>query len=64
MIFIDSIIYVERETQKGILIGHKGESIKKVGTEARMDLEKFFGKKLHLNLFVKVKKTGVKTTEI
>ena len=60
MIFIDSIIYVERETQKGILIGHKGESIKKVGTEARMDLEKFFGKKLHLNLFVKVKKTGVK----
>lgn len=56
MIFIDSIIYVERETQKGILIGHKGESIKKVGTEARMDLEKFFGKKLHLNLFVKVKK--------
>ncbi|GJN57065.1 GTPase Era [Elizabethkingia anophelis] len=56
MIFIDSIIYVERETQKGILIGHKGESIKKVGTEARMDLENFFGKKLHLNLFVKVKK--------
>ena len=56
MIFIDSIIYVERDTQKGILIGHKGESIKKVGTEARMDLEKFFGKKLHLNLFVKVKK--------
>jgi GTP-binding protein Era len=56
MIFIDSIIYVERETQKGIIIGHKGESIKKVGTEARMDLEKFFGKKLHLNLFVKVKK--------
>ena len=56
MIFIDSIIYVERDTQKGILIGHKGESIKKVGTEARMDLEKLFGKKLHLNLFVKVKK--------
>lgn len=56
MIFIDSIIYVERDAQKGILIGHKGESIKKVGTEARMDLEKFFGKKLHLNLFVKVKK--------
>ena len=38
MIFIDSIIYVERETQKGIIIGHKGESIKKVGTEARIDL--------------------------
>ena len=56
IIFIDSIIYVERDTQKGILIGHKGDAIKKVGTEARMDLEKFFGKKIHLNLFVKVKK--------
>lgn len=56
IIFIDSIIYVERETQKGILIGHKGDAIKKVGTEARLDLEKFFGKKIHLNLFVKVKK--------
>lgn len=56
IIFIDSIIYVERDTQKGILIGHKGEAIKKVGTEARVDLEKFFSKKIHLNLFVKVKK--------
>ena len=60
IIFIDSIIYVERETQKGILIGHKGEAIKKVGTEARLDLEKFFAKKIHLNLFVKerTKKTS------
>ncbi|MBS1572158.1 MAG: GTPase Era [Bacteroidetes bacterium] len=56
IIFIDSIIYVERDTQKGIIIGHKGEAIKKVGTQARMDLEKFFSKKIHLNLFVKVKK--------
>ena len=56
IIFIDSIIYVERDTQKGILIGHKGDAIKKVGTEARLDLEKFFGKKIYLNLFVKVKK--------
>ena len=56
IIFIDSIVYVERETQKGILIGHKGEAIKRVGTEARLDLEKFFAKKIHLNLFVKVKK--------
>ena len=56
IIFIDSIIYVERDTQKGILIGHKGDAIKKVGTEARLDLEKFFGKKIHLTLFVKVKK--------
>lgn len=56
IIFIDSIIYVERDTQKGIIIGHKGDAIKKVGTQARIDLEKFFGKKIHLNLFVKVKK--------
>lgn len=56
IIFIDAIIYVERETQKGILIGHKGEAIKKVGTQARLDLENFFSKKIHLNLFVKVKK--------
>ncbi len=56
IIFIDAVIYVERDTQKGILIGHKGEAIKKVGTEARVDLEKFFDKKIHLNLFVKVKK--------
>lgn len=55
-IVIDAIIYVERETQKGIIIGHKGDMIKKVGTEARLDLEKFFGKKIHLSLFVKVKK--------
>ncbi|WP_394264961.1 GTPase Era [Bergeyella zoohelcum] len=56
IIFIDTVIYVERKTQKGILIGHKGEAIKKVGTQARLDLEQFFGKKIHLNLFVKVKK--------
>lgn len=56
IIFIDSIIYVERDTQKGIVIGHKGEAIKKVGIQARDDLEKFFQKKIHLNLFVKVKK--------
>lgn len=56
IIFIDSIIYVERDTQKGILIGNKGEAIKKVGIQAREDLERFFEKKIHLNLFVKVKK--------
>ena len=56
MLFIDSLIYVERDTQKGIIIGHKGDAIKKVGTEARIDLEKFFSKKIHLKLFVKVKK--------
>lgn len=56
IIFIDTIIYVERDSQKGILIGHHGESIKKVGTQARKDLEGFFQKKIHLNLFVKVRK--------
>ncbi|SMC32556.1 GTPase Era [Moheibacter sediminis] len=56
LIQIESEIYVERDTQKGIIIGHKGESLSKVGKEAREDLEKFFGKKIFLKLFVKVKK--------
>ena len=47
---------VERETQKGIIIGHKGAAIKRIGTEARKDLEKFFGKKVFLDLYVKVNK--------
>ena len=53
---IRSIILVERETQKGIIIGHKGLLLKKVGTGARKDLESFFGKKIHIELFVKVQK--------
>ena len=56
IINIASIIYVERESQKGILIGHQGKALKKVGTMARIDMEKFFGKKVFLELFVKVKK--------
>lgn len=51
-----SIIMVERETQKGIIIGHKGTALKRVGVEARKDLEKFFGKQVHLELYVKVNK--------
>jgi GTP-binding protein Era len=51
-----SIIMVERETQKGIIIGHKGAPLKRVGMEARKDLEKFFGKQVHLELYVKVNK--------
>lgn len=51
-----SVIMVERETQKGIIIGHKGSALKKVGVEARKDLEKFFGKQVHLELYVKVNK--------
>ncbi|MBO6879076.1 GTPase Era [Winogradskyella sp.] len=51
-----SVIMVERETQKGIIIGHKGAAIKRVGVEARKDIEKFFGKQVHLELYVKVNK--------
>lgn len=56
IIRIRSIIMVERETQKGIIIGHKGSALKRVGVEARKDLEKFFGKQIHLELYVKVNK--------
>ncbi|MDE6878879.1 MAG: GTPase Era [Odoribacter sp.] len=53
---IMSVIYVERDSQKGIIIGKQGEALKKVGTEARLDIEAFFGKKVFLNLYVKVQK--------
>ena len=51
-----SVIMVERDSQKGIIIGHKGSALKRVGIEARKDLEKFFGKQVHLELYVKVNK--------
>ena len=54
IIRIGAIINVARETQKGIIIGHQGKALKKVGTQARKDLEVFFGKKVFLELFVKV----------
>lgn len=53
---IRSVIMVERETQKGIIIGHKGTAIKRVGAEARKDLERFFMKKVFIELYVKVNK--------
>lgn len=53
---IRALILVERNTQKGIVIGHKGESLKKLGTLARKDIERFFEKKVFLELFVKVEK--------
>lgn len=56
LIRIAANIYVERESQKGILIGHKGAAIKKLGTMARQDIERFFDKKVFLQLFVKVEK--------
>lgn len=56
LIRINAVIYAERDSQKGIIIGHGGKSLKKVGTEARKDLEQFFDKKVFLELFVKVEK--------
>lgn len=56
IIRIQADILVERDSQKGIIIGHQGESLKKVGTKARLDAETFFGKKIFLELFVKVSK--------
>ncbi len=56
IIRIRSIIMVERDTQKGIIIGHKGSALKKVGVQARKDLEKFFAKQVHIELYVKVNK--------
>jgi GTP-binding protein Era len=54
IIRIRAIIFVERDSQKGIIIGNKGESLKKVGTQARQDMEKFFNKKIFLETYVKV----------
>lgn len=55
-IHINAVIYVERESQKGIIIGHQGIALKRVSTEARKSLEKFFGKSIYLEVFVKVDK--------
>ena len=55
-IHINAIIYVERDSQKGIVIGHLGVALKKVSTESRKSLEKFFGKSVYLEIFVKVDK--------
>ena len=55
-IHIRAIIYVERDSQKGIIIGHQGVALKKVSTEARKSLERFFGKKIYLETYVKVDK--------
>lgn len=55
-IHINAVIYVERDSQKGIIIGHQGQALKKVSTEARKSLEKFFDKKIFLETFVKVDK--------
>lgn len=56
LVRINAVIYVERDTQKGIIIGHGGKALKKVGTEARKDIESFLGKKVYLELYVRVEK--------
>ena len=56
LIHIKALIIVERDTQKGIIIGHQGQALKKVGAMARKDIERFFGKKVFLEMFVKVEK--------
>lgn len=56
LVRIEAVIYVERDSQKGIIIGHQGVALKKVSTEARRSLEKFLGKKVFLRIFVKVDK--------
>lgn len=56
LIHIKSLIIVERDSQKGIIIGHQGQALKKVGGMARKDIERFFGKKVFLEMFVKVEK--------
>ncbi|MBQ0120392.1 MAG: GTPase Era [Bacteroidales bacterium] len=55
-IHIMAVIYVERDSQKGIIIGHQGKKLKHVGIESRKDIEKFFGKRVFLELYVKVEK--------
>jgi len=56
LVRISAVIYVERDTQKGIIIGHGGQALKKTATEARKDIEAFLGKKVFLEMFVKVEK--------
>ncbi len=55
-IYIKSLIYVERDSQKGIIIGHEGSALKRVATDARRELEKFFGKRIFLEIYVRVDK--------
>jgi GTP-binding protein Era len=62
-IHINAVIYVERDSQKGIIIGHKGIALKKVSTEARKTLEKFFQKNIYLEVFVKVDKDWRNSTK-
>ncbi len=62
-IHISTVIYVERDSQKGIIIGHRGVALKRVSSEARKSLEKFFGKNIYLDVFVKVDKDWRSSTK-
>ncbi|MBC7194308.1 MAG: KH domain-containing protein, partial [Caldisericia bacterium] len=62
-IYIRATIYVEKESQRKIVIGFKGNLIKKIGTEARIDIEKFLGKPVYLELWVKIYKNWRKNKE-
>ncbi len=53
---VDAIVYVERDSQKGIIIGKNGGRLKEIGKKARVDIENWLGTKIYLNLYVKVKK--------
>ena len=64
IIRIRAVIMVERDTQKGIIIGNKGEALKRVGVESRADLEKFFGKQIHIEMYVKVNKNWRSNTNM
>jgi GTP-binding protein Era len=64
ILVIDAVIFVERESQKGILIGKKGSVIKEIGTKSRMDLEAFFDIKVYVELRVKVLKDWAKRSEM
>lgn len=55
LLIINAVIYVEKENHKGIIIGRKGQMLKKIGQQARQELEYLLGKKVHLNLWVKVR---------
>lgn len=64
LIRIRALIHVERDSQKGIIIGHRGEKLKKTGTEARLEMEEFFGGKVFLELYVKVTQDWRNKTQI
>jgi GTP-binding protein Era len=64
LIFIRATIHVEKQSQKGIIIGERGSMLKRIGTQARLEMERFFGTKIYLELFVKVKKAWTRDPRV